>query len=70
MDITDFANGKIWAIRETHLQAMIDRVPEVFAEANKNAISFKENPQYSDEMQVIDGVGIIPVTGPITPRGS
>lgn len=69
MDLTDFSNGKLWAITENHLQAMIDRLPEAFGQ-HKNAASFVENPEDRDDFKLRDGVAIIPVTGPITKRGS
>ena len=69
MDLTDFSNGKLWAITEPNLQTMLDRLPDVFSQ-QKEAASFTVNPKDRDDFKLRDGVAIIPVTGPITKRGS
>lgn len=70
MDLTDFSNGKLWAITESHLQNMLDRLPEVFKESIKEAANFKAKPQERDDFMLRNGVAIIPVNGPIVKRGS
>jgi len=69
MEITDFAKGVLWGIRPSVLEEMLGRIPDL-EKAAQMAVRFSEDPQERDELRIIDGVGIIPITGPITKRSS
>jgi len=74
MELSDFANGTTWAIRKAVLEEMIshidggvqDGIPKRWAQ---QAGIFSEDPDRG-EMEIRDGIAIIPIYGPISKRGS
>jgi len=69
MEITDFTKGKLWAIKPSYLEEMLVKVPELKT-AGDMAVRFTENPEERDDFMLRNGVAIIPITGPISKRGS
>jgi signal peptide peptidase SppA len=71
MDITDFADAKPWAIRQGALDALAEKFkgfrgesPEIEAAIR---LAVTSTP---DEYQVVNGVAIMPISGPITKQAS
>jgi len=76
MELSDFANGMTWAIRKATLEDMIahltagaEDVRKKFNLPNHEATLFSENPERG-QMEIRDGIAIIPIYGPISKRGS
>ena len=75
MELTDAANGRIWGILPGHLDALLERFERFnradLGNAETAARLFGERSEPSrDYYSVIDGVAVIPVTGPIYKRMS
>ncbi len=70
MEITDFGNGASWLIRKPVLEEMIARLPDAMGKFPVEAKHFTEDPQNYGDMELRDGVAIIPIIGPISKRGS
>ncbi len=76
MELSDFANGTTWAIRKAYLEDMIahltagaEDIRKKFKLREQGATLFSENPDRG-EMEIRDGIAIIPIYGPISKRGS
>ncbi len=69
MDINDFSTSKLWAIHPPYLEQMISKIPDAETMAALQ-VKFAEDPNGRDELQLIDGVAIIPISGPISQRRS
>jgi signal peptide peptidase SppA len=70
MDITDFAEGRQWAITESAYTALAERI----ASYNPTADELKAYAGLADDgeedYEVINGVAIIPISGPISRSAS
>ncbi len=72
MNITDFADGALWAITPAAMDRILPGVagmtsPENAAEAR---VQMAAEDEYEPTLRVVDGIAVIPVNGTITPRGS
>lgn len=69
MELTDFCKGTVWGIHQPHLDEITARLPDLKT-ASDLAIRFTETPEDRDDFMLRQGVAIIPVTGPMSKRGS
>jgi len=69
MQLTDFTKGKPWIIHPAYLEEMLLKIPEM-KKAGDMAVKFTESPEERDDFMLKDGAAVIPITGPISKRGS
>ena len=68
MDITDFAEGRPWAITPCALDMLVKRMESFRADSKEiqAAFSLMASDQTESEYEMVNGVAIIPISGAIT----
>lgn len=72
MDITDFAEGRPWAITASALDMLVRRIESFRADSKdiQAAFSLMSLDQGPAEYEIVNGVAVIPIIGPITDERS
>lgn len=71
MQITDFADGSVWAIEPAAMDRILPEVRQMARswDAAEARVQMKAEDEYEPELSVVDGVAVIPVSGTIRPQG-